>query len=41
MKRFFIVSLLITVLLSACGTTGLQADNVQEDQVVTIYKLPT
>jgi hypothetical protein len=41
MKRFLFVSLLITVLVSACGSAVLQGEGVQQDQVVTIYKLPT
>ncbi len=41
MKRFLIVSLLITVLVSACGAAAPQGEGVQQDQVVTIYKLPT
>ena len=41
MKRFLVVSLLIAVLLSACGTAAMQGEGVQEDLLVTIYKLPT
>jgi hypothetical protein len=41
MKRFLIVSLLITVLVSACRAAAPQGEGVQQDQVVTIYKLPT
>lgn len=41
MKRFLVVSFLIAVLLSACGTAALQGEGVQEDLLVTIYKLPT
>ena len=41
MKRFLIASLLITVLVSACGSAAPQGEGVQQDQVVTIHKLPT
>ena len=41
MKRFLTISLLVAFLLSACGTAGLLGDETQDDQLVTIYKLPT
>ena len=41
MKRFLIVSFLITVLVSACGAAALPGEGVKDDLVVTIYKLPT
>ncbi len=41
MKRFLVVSLLIAVLLSACGAAAMQGEDVQEDLLVTIYKSPT
>ena len=41
MKRFLLVSLFITVLISACGTAALPDGGGKEELVVTIYKLPT
>ena len=41
MKRFLLVSLIITVLVSACGTAALPGEGGTEELVVTIYKSPT
>ncbi len=41
MKRFRLVSLILTVLVSACGTTELKGESGKKDLVVTIYKSPT
>jgi len=41
MKRFLIVSLLITVLVSACGAAALQGEEQEEEKTITVYKLPT
>ncbi len=41
MKRFLLVSLILTVLVSACGTTELPGESRKKDLVVTIYKSPT
>jgi len=41
MKRFLIVSLLITVLVSACGAAASQGDEAQNEKIITVYKLPT
>ena len=41
MKRFLFVSLILTVLISACAPSGLQSADVDESRLVTIFKLPT
>ena len=41
MKRFLIVSLLITVLASACGAAPSQGEGPEEEKIITVYKLPT
>lgn len=41
MKRFLIASLLITVLVSACGAAAVQGEGTEEEHIITVYKLPT
>lgn len=41
MKRFLIASLLIAVLVSACGAGAVQGEGPEEEQIITVYKLPT
>ena len=42
MKRFLIITLLIPLLISACGETpALKDEATLEDQLITVYKLPT
>ena len=41
MKRIIVTSLLVSVLLSACGFPGDQGADADESRVVTVYKLPT
>ena len=41
MKRFLMVSLLVTVLVSACGGAAPQGEGPEEEKTITVYKLPT